>query len=117
MFQGEYGGSRSLRAAAATAAFLFCGAVLAHGRVLTAQEYARAERFMPYDTAPLVDHAVAQVHWLDDRHFCTPSKVSCRSLPVASSAAVTPLAAMRSLPRLGFESRGNRLPEIGRAHV
>ena len=34
---------------------------LAHGRTLTAQDYARAERFMPYNSAPLVDHAVERV--------------------------------------------------------
>lgn len=42
---------------------------MAGGRVLTAQDYARAERFMPYNTQPLVDHAVDSVHWLDDRRF------------------------------------------------
>ena len=42
---------------------------LADGRQLTAKDYARAERFMPYDTEPLVDHEVQRVRWLDDRRF------------------------------------------------
>ncbi len=42
---------------------------VALARQLTPQDYARAERFMPYNTEPLVDHAVQRVHWLDDRHF------------------------------------------------
>ncbi|MGA8094233.1 MAG: DPP IV N-terminal domain-containing protein [Steroidobacteraceae bacterium] len=42
---------------------------MAQGRHLTARDYARAERFMPYDTEPLVDHDVQSVHWLDDRSF------------------------------------------------
>lgn len=50
-------------------ALLWAGASLASGRHLTAQDYARAERFMPYDTQPLVDHDVERVHWLDDRRF------------------------------------------------
>jgi dipeptidyl aminopeptidase/acylaminoacyl peptidase len=41
----------------------------ANGRQLTRDDYARAERFMPYMTAPLVDHEVQRVHWLDDRRF------------------------------------------------
>lgn len=56
-------------APAAILALLSLGAGLAHGRQLTAQDYARAERFMPYNTQPLVDHAVQSVHWLDDRRF------------------------------------------------
>jgi dipeptidyl aminopeptidase/acylaminoacyl peptidase len=41
----------------------------AQGRTLTADDYARAERMLGYDTAPLVDHAVMRVKWLDDSHF------------------------------------------------
>jgi len=41
----------------------------AQGRTLTAQDYARAEKFMVYDTAPLVDHDVQRVKWLDATHF------------------------------------------------
>ena len=45
------------------------GSAMAEGRTLTAQDYAQAERFMMYNTAPLVDHAVSTVHWLDGTHF------------------------------------------------
>ena len=45
------------------------GGAVAAGRVLTAQDYAQAERYMPYSTAPLVDHMVRSVHWLDGTHF------------------------------------------------
>lgn len=37
--------------------------------VLTAQDYARAERFMIYNTQPLVDHALGQLNWLPDGRF------------------------------------------------
>ena len=39
------------------------------GRTLTAQDYARAERFVGYNANPLVDHAVTSVTWLDDDSF------------------------------------------------
>jgi dipeptidyl-peptidase-4 len=39
------------------------------GKVFTDADYARAERFMGYNTAPLLDHAVSTVVWQDDRHF------------------------------------------------
>ena len=42
---------------------------MAAGRQLTAQDYARAERLLPYNTELLVDHDVRQVHWLDERRF------------------------------------------------
>ena len=45
------------------------GLLFAQGRVLTAQDYARAERFVGYNANPLVDHAVTSVTWLDDGHF------------------------------------------------
>jgi dienelactone hydrolase len=45
------------------------GSAMAEGRTLTAQDYAQAERFMMYNTVPLVDHAVSTVHWLDGTHF------------------------------------------------
>jgi len=32
-------------------------------------DYARAEKFLDYNTQPLVDHDVQRVHWLDDSHF------------------------------------------------
>ncbi len=43
--------------------------LVAQTRVLTAQDYAQAERFLPYRTLPLVDHDVQKVKWLDDGHF------------------------------------------------
>ncbi|MGH8085787.1 MAG: DPP IV N-terminal domain-containing protein [Lysobacter sp.] len=39
------------------------------GQVLTDADYARAEAFMRYNTAPLLDHAVNTVIWQDDGHF------------------------------------------------
>ncbi|MGE3275416.1 MAG: DPP IV N-terminal domain-containing protein [Vicinamibacterales bacterium] len=38
-------------------------------RALTADDYARAERWMGYNTAPLVFRTSAQPHWLDDDRF------------------------------------------------
>src|SRR5690348_4554206 len=48
---------------------LLSGGVAAQGRTLSANDYAQAERFMAYNTAPLVDHAVQRVSWLDDGSF------------------------------------------------
>ncbi|KGM54912.1 peptidase S9 [Lysobacter arseniciresistens ZS79] len=56
---------------------LFAGLLLAaspaiaqeRGKIYTHADYARAERFMGYNTAPLLDHAVHTVVWQDDRHF------------------------------------------------
>jgi len=45
------------------------GGAMAAGRTLAAQDYAQAERYMPYNTTPLVDHMVSTVHWLDGTHF------------------------------------------------
>jgi len=41
----------------------------AQGRALTSEDYAKAERYVGYNTTPLVDHAVQSVTWLDDGHF------------------------------------------------
>jgi hypothetical protein len=38
-------------------------------RVLTADDYARAERFLSYHTAPLVLNAGVRVTWLPDGRF------------------------------------------------
>jgi hypothetical protein len=57
------------RLGAALVMGLLSGALSAQGRTLTAADYAHAERFMAYNTTPLVDHAVTTVHWLDDGHF------------------------------------------------
>jgi dipeptidyl aminopeptidase/acylaminoacyl peptidase len=53
----------------ALAALLLTTSAAGSGRAMTALDYAGAERFMPYNTEPLVDHAVQKVHWLDDRRF------------------------------------------------
>lgn len=45
------------------------GGVAAQGHTVSADDYAHAERFMMYNTIPLVDHAVQRVEWLDDGHF------------------------------------------------
>src|SRR5262245_66643736 len=41
-------------------------AVLAQPRALTAADYARAEKFMNYNTTPLVLHAAGRATWLPD---------------------------------------------------
>lgn len=45
------------------------GAAAAPAAKLADADYARAERFMGYNTQKLVDHEVRRVHWLDDSHF------------------------------------------------
>ena len=41
----------------------------AQGKVLTDADYASAERFVGYNTVPLVDHMVTRVTWLGDDRF------------------------------------------------
>lgn len=41
----------------------------AQGKALTDADYARAERFVGYNTTPLVDHMVTRVTWLGDDRF------------------------------------------------
>jgi len=62
-------GSGGAVAVLALALLAAANAGTAAGRQLTAQDYARAERLMPYNTELLVDHDVQQAHWLDDRRF------------------------------------------------
>ncbi|MBD8880016.1 DPP IV N-terminal domain-containing protein [Rhodanobacter sp. 7MK24] len=59
------------RLAGALAAALLVGSTgaMAQTRTLAAQDYAQAERFMIYNTLPLVDHDVQRVKWLDNTHF------------------------------------------------
>jgi dipeptidyl-peptidase 4 len=38
-------------------------------RQLTAQDYAAAEKFMPYNTNPLAYKGQIEAHWADDEHF------------------------------------------------
>jgi dipeptidyl aminopeptidase/acylaminoacyl peptidase len=62
-------GKRRLAGALAAGLLVCASGAMAQGRTLTAQDYARAERFMIYNTAPLVDHDVQRVKWLDGTHF------------------------------------------------
>ncbi|MCX7512588.1 S9 family peptidase [Frateuria hangzhouensis] len=59
----------SKRLVGALALGLAATGALAQGHTLTKDDYARAERFLGYNTAPLVDHAIQHVTWLDDGHF------------------------------------------------
>ena len=59
----------SSRLAGALALALVATGALAQGHTLTRDDYARAERFLGNNTAPLVDHALQRVTWLDDGHF------------------------------------------------
>jgi len=55
--------------AAVVAVLLLAASASAQTRALTADDYARAEKFMGYNTNPLVLHAVAQPTWLPDERF------------------------------------------------
>ncbi|HVI59691.1 MAG TPA: DPP IV N-terminal domain-containing protein [Luteimonas sp.] len=49
---------------------LAAGPALAQSaQAVTMQDYARAEKFLPHNTAPLVDHVPAALAWLDDGQF------------------------------------------------
>src|SRR5690606_23776949 len=58
-----------LAGALLAAATLLPSPAAAQGKVLTDADYARAERFVGYNTVPLVDHMVTRVTWLGDDHF------------------------------------------------
>ena len=45
-------------------ALLLCAPLFAQPRALTAADYARAEKFMAYNTAPLVYRATVRPNWL-----------------------------------------------------
>jgi dipeptidyl aminopeptidase/acylaminoacyl peptidase len=55
--------------AAAALTFALATPVIAQSRRLTADDYARAEKFMPYNTNPLVLHAPGRPTWLPDDRF------------------------------------------------
>src|SRR5437899_11429763 len=60
----------SLRSvAAATITFALAIPALSQTRRLTADDHARAEKFMGYNTNPLVLHAPARPAWLADDRF------------------------------------------------
>ncbi len=61
--------TRSSRLIGALVMSTLSAGVAAQGKTLTADDYARAERFVGYNTTPLVDHAVQSVTWLDNDHF------------------------------------------------
>src|SRR5579885_593204 len=69
MCPGKRGRRRAAAVAAGGLVMLSPGASMAQGDHLTARDYAQAERFMPYNAGPLVDHDVLRVNWLDDRRF------------------------------------------------
>ena len=49
--------------------FLLCAPLFAQPRALTAADYARAEKFMAYNTTPLVYRATVRPNWLADDRF------------------------------------------------
>src|SRR6185295_4699550 len=60
--------TRTLRTAAALA-LLLAGTAAAQTRALTADDYARAEKFLNYNTNRLVLHQAAQPTWVGDDRF------------------------------------------------
>ncbi len=63
-------GARTMVAVAWTAVGLMAAtAAFAQAPVVDAADYARAEKFLPHNTAPLVDHVPSQLAWLDDGQF------------------------------------------------
>ena len=51
------------------AVFLLCAPLFAQTRPLTAADYARAEKFMAYNTTPLVYRATVRPNWIADDRF------------------------------------------------
>lgn len=61
-------GARALVLACGLATGL-AGTAFAQAPAVTADDYARAEKFLPHNTAPLVDHVPAMLAWIDDDQF------------------------------------------------
>src|SRR3546814_19766993 len=69
------------------------GSAFAQEPAVTADDYARAEKFLPHNTAPLVDHVPAMLDWIDDDQFTWRDHDAGgdRSLPVdAAHGRVVP---------------------------
>jgi dipeptidyl aminopeptidase/acylaminoacyl peptidase len=66
-------GARGARLAGAAgwlvAALMASAPAFAQAQAVAAGDYARAEKFLPHNTAPLVDHVPSQLAWLDDGQF------------------------------------------------
>ena len=61
---------RQIASSIASAALVaFIAPLYAQTRALTADDYARAEQFLGYNTNPLVLHAASQATWVDDERF------------------------------------------------
>src|SRR3546814_4000862 len=45
------------------------GSAFAQAPAVTAGGYARAEKFLPHNTAPLGDHVPAMLDWIDDDQY------------------------------------------------
>ena len=90
-------------------------------RALTADDYARAERFMNYNTTPLVLHSAGRANWLpDDKYWyrtttekgteiilvdaTTGAKTACELPACKASAASGPGGGRGGTPRLDIPS-------------
>ncbi|MGH8033155.1 MAG: DPP IV N-terminal domain-containing protein [Luteimonas sp.] len=62
-------GSRGLRVLAAICVIVASPAFAQTRAIVSAADYARAEGFLGYRTAPLIDHAIEPVHWVGDDAF------------------------------------------------
>ncbi|HEU4814266.1 MAG TPA: DPP IV N-terminal domain-containing protein [Xanthomonadaceae bacterium] len=91
------------------------GTALAHEpRELTAADYARAERFLAHNTDPLVDDAVTEVTWEDDRHFVfeVHDANGDRTLRMdAATGTVTPVPAVAD-PEADEETPGKPADDV-----
>jgi dipeptidyl-peptidase-4 len=81
--------------------------VLAQPPTITSADYARAERFMAYNTTPLVLHAVGRATWLPDDRFWYRTTTEKGSEAVLVDAAHATRGAC-DLPACRAEGRGGR---------
>lgn len=66
---GTRGVRRMMAAACMATGLALAPAASAQAPAVTADDYARAEKFLPHNTAPLVDHVPAMLAWIDDGQF------------------------------------------------
>src|SRR3546814_9468391 len=67
--RGTRGVRKMVAAGCVAAGLVLATAASAQAPAVTAGDYARAEKFLPHNTAPLVDHVPAMLDWIDDDQF------------------------------------------------
>src|SRR3546814_15308319 len=85
--RGTRGVRKMVAAGCVAAGLVLATAASAQAPAVTAGDYARAEKFLPHNTAPLVDHVPAVLDWTTGAQFTCRDHAAGghRLLPVAAA--------------------------------